>query len=56
MDRFSVPVKILSGDPDAPHHSVARFDYVLGWVDPRSLEPLDESVDILGWRLLREDT
>ena len=55
MDRFSVPVRIFAGDPDTPHHGVARFDYLVGWVDPWSLEPVDENVDVLGWGLLPED-
>jgi hypothetical protein len=55
MDRYSVPVTIFSGDPDTPHHGVARFDYLVGWVDRWSLEPVDENVDVLGWALLPED-
>jgi hypothetical protein len=55
MERFSVPVRIFSGDPDNPKHGVARFDYLVGWIDPWSLEPLDQGVDVLGWGELPED-
>jgi len=55
MDGFSVPVKLYAGDPDRPRDVLARFDYLVGWVDPWSLQPLDKELDILGWSVLPEE-
>lgn len=55
MEFLSIPVRTFHGDPACPRQSIARFDFLIGWVDPWTLKPVDDEEHVLRWELLPKD-